>query len=166
MNQYPSVAAVRELPVRLRRTVTPEWLDYNNHMNVRHHFELHVATVETFWAEVGVAEAYHASGMGTVFTLEQQFVYLAEVHGGDELTTHARAVARSEKVLSMVAFVVNETHLQVSSVMHMVGGHIDLETRRMSEFPAIMSARIDSILDQQRRLDWPAPLSSATAVRV
>ena len=165
MAPLPSVVAVQELPIRLRRTVTPEYLDYNRHMNVRQYFDLHVATVETLWAEIGVVEAYHASGMGTVFTLDQQVVYLAEARGGDELTTHARAVARSDKALSMTTFIVNETRSCLSSLMHMLGGHIDLETRRMSPFPATMSARIDSVLEQHQALSWTAPLSSATAVR-
>jgi acyl-CoA thioester hydrolase len=135
-------------------------------MNVRHYFDLHVATMETMWEEYGVAESYYASGMGTVFSLEHQIHYLAEVHGGDDVTMHARAVARSEKVVSMTSFLVNESKSQLSSVMHMLGGHIDLETRRMSAFPAEMSARIDAMLAQHEGLKWAAPLSSATAVRL
>jgi len=166
MKRYPSVASVRELPVRLRGTVTPERLDFNGHMNVRHYFDFHVATMETMWEEYGVAEAYHASGTGTVFSLEHQILYLAEAHTGDELTMHARAVARSDKIVSMTSFIVNETASKLSSVMHMLGGHIDLATRRMSPFPAEMSARIDAMLAQHERLEWEAPLSSATVVRV
>jgi len=166
MNRYPSVASVRELPVRLRRTVTPDRLDFNRHMNVRHYFDFHVATMETMWEEYGVAEAYHASGTGTVFSLEHQILYLAEAHAGDELTMHARAVARSDKIVSMASFIVNQTASKLSSVMHMLGGHIDLQTRKMSPFPAVMSARIDAMLAQHERLGWAVPLSAATAVRL
>jgi acyl-CoA thioesterase FadM len=166
MSRLPSLASVQELPVRLRRTVPPEWLDYNRHMNVKHYFDLHVATMETVWNEYGVVEAYHASGMGTVFTLEQQILYFAEVRGGDEVTMHARAVSRSEKAVSITTFLVNDTTSQVSSIMHMVGGHIDLQTRRMAAFPAEMSARIDEMLAQHDRLTWATPVSSPTAVRL
>jgi hypothetical protein len=47
----------------------------------------------------------------------------------------------------------------VSSTFESVGAYIDLNARRMAEFPAEIAASIDEQIEQHATLSWPAPLS-------
>lgn len=155
---FPSVEQVRSLPHFLRQVIPPEFEDINGHVNIQHYLGLYDKAGWPFFALLGMDESYFNEERKGIFDLEHHLFYLAELHIGDEVAIHGRLVARSAKRLHGIWFIVNETRNQLSNTFEFVSTHADLETRRTSPFPDDLGGRLDAMITEHNKLDWPAPL--------
>lgn len=94
-----------------------------------------------------------------MFALEQHIKYLAEVRAGESVTLHSRILARSEKRLHFMHFMVSETHNQLAATVEIIGTHIDRSIRRSAPFAEAVVVMIDERIAADSRLDWDAPHS-------
>lgn len=151
------------LPAYERRTVPPEFEDFNGHMNIAHYLTT---------ASWGAEHALHAWGVppdwvereqrGT-FSAEHHLRYFHEVHVGAEISTRVRAVARSERALHLHVLLLNDTERVVAYSMELLTVHADLRTRRTAAWPSDVAAGLDAAVTRHAPLDWP--LSGCLAVR-
>jgi acyl-CoA thioester hydrolase len=155
---FPSVEQVRSLPHFLKQIIPPEFEDINGHVNIQHYLGLYDKAGWPFFALLGMDERYFSEERNGIFDLEHHLFYLAEIHIGDEVAIHGRLVARSAKRLHGIWFIVNETRNQLSNTFEFVSTHADLETRRTSPFPDDLAERLDAMIAEHHKLEWPAPL--------
>ena len=178
----PAVEDVLALPAALVEVAPPEWQDGNGHVNVRRFYDLHMRGAHAALTAIGLDDDYRTSTGQSVFSVEQHIRYLDEVHVGDEVSVHLRWVARGDKVLHAMSFVVDRTigrvvnvHEmsfvvdrtagRVVNVLEMLEAHVDLTTRRACSWAPTLAARIDDAVRAHEELPWPAPTSGAVGVR-
>lgn len=161
----PAVEDVLALPAALVEVAPPEWQDGNGHVNVRRFYDLHMRGAHAALTAIGLDDEYRSSTGQSVFSVEQHIRYLDEVHVGDEVSVHLRWVARGDKVLHAMSFVVDRTTGRVVNVLEMLEAHVDLTTRRACSWAPTLAARIDDAVRAHEELPWPAPTSGAVGVR-
>lgn len=161
----PAVEDVLALPAALVEVAPPEWQDGNGHVNVRRFYDLHMRGAHAALTAIGLDDDHRTSTGQSVFSVEQHIRYLDEVHVGDEVSVHLRWVARGDKVLHAMSFVVDRTTGRVVNVLEMLEAHVDLTTRRACSWAPTLAARIDDAVRAHEELPWPAPTSGAVGVR-
>ena len=161
----PAVEDVLALPAALVEVAPLEWQDGNGHVNVRRFYDLHMRGAHAALTAIGLDDDYRSSTGQSVFSVEQHIRYLDEVHVGDEVSVHLRWVARGDKVLHAMSFVVDRTTGRVVNVLEMLEAHVDLTTRRACSWAPTLAARFDDAVRAHEELPWPAPTSGAVGVR-
>ena len=72
-------------PIEFTCRVQPEWLDYNDHMNVAFYIRAFDMAFDVFMDWIGMDDAGRAESGGTIFAAEAHVSYLAELRGGAPL---------------------------------------------------------------------------------
>ena len=151
-------------PECLRRTVTAEHLDLNDHMNIRWYLALFDDAGDTLHDHLGLTREFRrASGSGTM-DLEHHTWFINEVMAESQVSVYTRMVARSAKMIHYLMFMVNESTGKVAAHFECVNALVDLAARKTTPYPAEIVARIDSMLAEQNRLAWAPPVSGAMRV--
>lgn len=146
------------LPIYYRKTVPTDYLDEMGHMNVRWYMALFDDASYPFFASIGMHTDYYKETQSGGFALRQFVNYLAEVRVGETVVVRSRLLGRSAKRIHFMHFMINETKGKLAATMEGLGSHADLTIRRTSPYPPHIAAKIDVILDEQRKLDWDAPI--------
>jgi acyl-CoA thioester hydrolase len=154
----PSYDEVLALPAAPTRVVPPEYGDGNGHLNVRHYLGILDDAEWVLFDEFGAGNEASSAGTGGMFALEQLLTYRCEVLVGDEVAVHLRLVARSEKLIHLVSYLVNHTRREVAASMEALEAYVAYETRRVSPFSPAAQQVLDHWIRQQAPL--PAPVLS------
>ena len=161
----PTYDQVIELPAQTTQLVPPEFIDVNGHMNITRYLEVGATG---WWTrstnDLTMGDAYVTERGLTTFTAEHHIRYLSEMLEGDEMSTHTRVIARSDKVLHSMSIIANRTRERVSCILELTQLHIDISTRRPTAFPDDIATRIDVALKADD-VAWPAPVCGVMGVR-
>ncbi|MCP5097866.1 MAG: thioesterase [Chloroflexi bacterium] len=149
---------VEQLPLFVRQSIPEAYLDAMGHMNVRHYIGLFDDTTWHFFTSFGMNEAYYSETNSGAFALEQHIRYFAEVHVGETVGIRSRILNRTLKRIHFMHFMINETTQKLAATVEVVGSHASLEHRRTSPFPPHLAANIDAILEDNKTLEWDAPV--------
>lgn len=87
--------------------------------------------------------------------------YLAEVRSGETVTIRSRLLARAERKMHVMHFMLNETTRALAATLEVLGAHADMRIRRTSPYPEHLAAALDAMLAAHRQLDWDVELSGA-----
>jgi acyl-CoA thioester hydrolase len=147
-----------QLPVSYERIVPLEWQDENEHMNFRYYFELLNDGGMSAFRQIGFTEDYPTQRRIGVFDREYHVHFVNEVLIGHEVSVRVRFVARGEKQLHYLIFVVNETTRTLAAMFECITTFVDLNERRSTAVPAEIVQRMDALLAEQQALNWAAPL--------
>ena len=90
---------MNEIPMTLihEQAVLPDWIDYNNHMNVAYYVLIFDQALDEFLDDIGLTREYRESANCTVYVLETHVTYIQEVHLGDPLEMYVRVLDCDEK---------------------------------------------------------------------
>ncbi len=154
-----------ELPVLVEATVTPDHIDGNGHMNIRHYLELDTWSVVVICEDVGIDDIYRTQRRMGVFTAEHQLRYYREMQEGAKLSVHARVLARSDKAAHLMAFLVDRTNDRLANTLELVLVHVDLESRRVTPMPDDIADGFDRYVQQSAEQTWEAPVCGVMGVR-
>lgn len=155
----PTRDQVAQIPASLAVVAPPEFEDYNGHVNVSHHYALHMEACERALSDLGMTlERIAAEGV-TVFSAEHHLTFLNEIRIGDLIEGHVRWIGRTPKILHGVSILVNGTTGDLASLCEFVEISIDLNARRSTEFPADLATAFDAATADHATLDWTVPLA-------
>ncbi len=152
----PSYDEVLALPAAPTRVVPADFGDGNGHLNVRHYLGIFDDAEWALFDEIGAGNEASAAGTGGMFALEQFLTYRREVLVGDEVAVHLRLLARSEKLIHFVSYLVNHTRREVAASMEALEAYVAYATRRVSPFSPDAQEVLDSWIRQQVELEPPA----------
>ncbi len=165
MSALPSVAQVREIAPSLQRDLPPEFQDYNGHVNVSHHYALHMAACEADLDAMGLSiERIQREGV-TLFSAEHRLMFLAEMHVGEQASGHVRWLGRSDKVAHGVIVLVNDATDRIASLCEFVELSVDLGTRRTAAFTPDVAAALDERIAAHEALGWSLPAAGPMGPR-
>ncbi|WP_328389692.1 acyl-CoA thioesterase [Nocardia sp. NBC_00416] len=161
----PDYDQVVALPRELGPITVPEsYRDENDHMNIAHYFDLCVAGATRVFDRVGISDEYRGTRGVGFFTAEHHIRYYAETLVGQDVSIYVRGVDRSDKVVHIIALLVNDTTRRLSCTVEVTAVHVDLRTRSATPFAADIAAALDRELATSVA-DWPAPVCGAMGVR-
>jgi acyl-CoA thioester hydrolase len=162
---FPTFDQVLELPAQIVRHVPAEYIDENGHMNIGRYLLLGGSALwQRCIDELGMPESYIADRGLSTFTAEHHLTYYAEILEGEEVSVHVRLIDRSDKTFHAISLIVNRDRQQVACVVEAMLVHMDMTTRRPTDFPDDVAALLDAALTSDA-VEWPAPLSGSIGVR-
>jgi len=155
---FPTPRQLEKLPVQLSMAIPPEWEDRNGHVNVQYYLALYELGSWAVLENEGIDENWFEQRGISLFDLEHHLRFRAEMLVGDRAITYNRVLGRNEKCFRGMYFIVNETRGSLAATLEYVTACVDMGTRRVSPFPAALSADLDRIIESHRQLGWEAPV--------
>jgi len=156
----PTVAELDELGTLLRRVVPAEFEDFNGHVNVRHHYALHMEGAEAaFTDHFGISQEWIDHVGQSSFTVAQHVQFHREILVGHDVSVHMRILGTSPKIFHVLSVLANRTTGEVASTLEYVEAYVDLATRRTTTMPPELAERIETITARHSDLPWELPLS-------
>ena len=161
----PTYDQVLELPAAIKRSVPPEYLDENDHMNIGRYLEVASHALWDVTTTVGMGQAYIEERQLSLFTAEHHLRYFSELRLAEEFSVHVRLLERSDKGLHSITFLVDRSRRIVSFTCEATLLHVDMASRRSVPYPDDIMTGLDDLIAEHGVLRWPAPISGAMGVR-
>ena len=131
--------------------VTQEMCDHNGHMNVNYYYQLFDSTYTSFYInELGFGEEYLKNGFST-FTLEDSIRYLNEFRLDEEVYPSFVLYKANKKLLHFVGILQNKDE-EIAAIFETVLGHIDLNKRKIVNFPNDKNEHIQNVYLTQKQI--------------
>ena len=131
--------------------VTQEMCDHNGHMNVNYYYQLFDSTYTSFYInELGFGEEYLKNGFST-FTLEDSIRYLNEFRLDEEVHPSFVLYKANKKLLHFVGILQNKDE-EIAAIFETVLGHIDLNKRKIVNFPIDKNEHIQNVYLTQKQI--------------
>ena len=160
----PTAADLAAPPVHLQAGIPESYLDEMGHMNVMWYTHLFSRSSGVLFEKLGLDAAHFAANQAGTFALETHVRYLAELRVGKQVTVRSRMLARSERVIHYMHFLIRDDGLVLSAIGEHIAAHIDMTCRRTAPFPAAIAATIDRVIAEHAALPWPAPTCGVMSV--
>ncbi len=153
-------------PVIYTTDIKPEWLDYNNHMNVAYYVLIFDLAGEEFVRTLGLGEAVTRQTGISWMVLENHITYDNEVSLGQQVEVRLRLVDQDQKRLHLYF----EMHVAgedgyLASTLEQMALCVDLNERRSAEFPADVKAAIDALAEEHSALPVPENIGRKIGIR-
>jgi len=131
--------------------VTQDMCDHNGHMNVNYYYQLFDSTYTSFYInELGFGEEYLKSGFST-FTLEDSIRYLNEFRLDEKVYPSFVLYKANKKLLHFVGILQNKDE-EIAAIFETVLGHIDLNKRKIVNFPNDKNEHIQNVYLTQKQI--------------
>jgi acyl-CoA thioester hydrolase len=145
-----------------RETVRPEWIDYNDHMNVAYYVLAFDWAVDAFFDYIGLDEAYRKRHGATTFAAECHVTYRREVRAGDPLRFTARLIDYDAKRLRYLMEMYHDREGYLAATCEWLSLHVDLASRRVAPMAAELAERLAALHAAQRH--QPPPPEAGRAI--
>ncbi len=159
----PTLDQVNDLPPEFSLVAPPEYEDFNGHVNVSHHYALHMRACEGALATLGVTPEVIAAGF-TVFSAEHHLTYLNEIRIGDTIEGRTRLLSRTAKTVHGVSILTDTTTGLIASLCEWIEIAIDLNARRSIPFTDGIVAKFDARIAHDTALPWTLPAAGPMGV--
>lgn len=147
-----------------RETVRPEWIDYNDHMNVAYYLLVFDRATDALFDLLGIGEAYRRRTNCSTFALESHVTYVGEVKRGDPLRVTSQIVAYDAKRLHHFHRMMHGEQGYVAATFDCVSLHVDLRRRRAAPFPPDAIGRLAAFAAAHATLPRPAELGRSVGL--
>ncbi len=144
--------------------VEPGWIDYNGHMNMAFYHVMFDRALDHVYHLLGIDEAYLASG-ASCFTAEVHVCYLAELRSGEPARSEFQLLDWDAKRLHVFAHMYRADDGVLVATSEQLAIHVDLRSRRASEFPDDRIARIRTMFERHRSLPRPESAGRVIGIR-
>jgi acyl-CoA thioester hydrolase len=163
--QPPSYDEVLALPPVREDRVSPDFIDENGHMNVRHYLDYGARGADRICRDVGIDDDYRATRRMGLFTAEHHIRYYRELHEGDPLSVHTLFLERSSRAGHMMSLILDRRRQVLACTVEIAVVHVDLDSRRSVPYPDDVATGIDGWIARAQDVPWPMPLSGAIGLR-
>ena len=136
-------------------TVGPDWLDYNEHMNVAYYLKVFDDASEGLIENAGMGADYNRTTHNSWVALESHITFQQEALLGDELRVESRIPAVADKKLHYYQEMYRGADLLATH--EQLGLHFDTVARRSTEFAPEVRAKLELLraaAAQAPRPDW------------
>ena len=155
------ITAPLEAPPQI---VLPEWIDGNGHMNVAYYSLVFDRALDSFFDTIGIGWDYTKAGAGSSFVLEAHVSFLKEVKKGDPLRVTFQLLEHDDKRIHYFEEMYHATEGFLAATSEQIAIHIDMKTRRSSEFPAQVRETLGNIAKAHAHL--PVPSRVGRVIRI
>ena len=145
--------------------VLPEWIDYNGHMNVSYYVLAFDQGVDAFMELIGISPAYIEQRRASTFTLEMHVKFIHELRLGDPLRINCQLLDFDTKRVHYFLRMHHAEDGHLAAVSEQIMVHVDLETRRSSEFPGDVRLALTNLMSAHHGLPRPEQSGSVIGIR-
>src|SRR5262245_21522623 len=138
-----------------RDLVRPEWIDYNQHMNMGYYLVVFDFATDAFLDWVGLDAAYRRERGVTTFCLEAHVTYHREVHVGAPLRFTTVLLAYDDKRIHYFHEMYHASEGYLAATNELMSLHVSLETRRGAPMSPSVLARLARIQPVHNTLPRP-----------
>ncbi|MGE0485225.1 MAG: thioesterase family protein [Gammaproteobacteria bacterium] len=149
--------------VRLEVTVKPEWLDYNDHMNVAWYVAAFDLGIDAFKDVIGITLDYIAREQRSTVALEAHITYQREAHRDQLLRVETRIVDFDGKRVHIYQELWRDDELLATQETLSIS--FDTAARRSCPFADDMAARYRTMLEAASSLPRPTWLGRTIGIR-
>lgn len=142
--------------------VAPDWLDYNQHMNVAYYGLAFDQAGEELVKACGMGLAYTEATQNSWMILEAHLTYQNEAHQGDWLRIESRVLDCSAKLAHLYQEMYRAEVLLATQEQLML--HVSLATRRASPFETHVLQALERMRAAQAALSRPAWIGRGIAI--
>jgi len=151
-------------PMRLvDAVVRPEWVDYNRHMSDFRYAQLFGDAMETLFRQVGVDEAYRATGR-MYYTVENHIRHLGEAKAGEALSVTAQLLAIDDKRVHIFQRIYRGRDDKLIATADQMYLHVDTAAAKAAPADPKVRAKLESILRAHAGLPKPADAGRAVSI--
>ncbi|MFT3797478.1 thioesterase family protein [Microbacterium sp.] len=155
---------MQQLAVVDTGVVSPDDIDFNDHMNVNVFLRILTETTIRGLEPAGLGFGYPALHRCGLFSVDHHAQYLSELRLGAPYSTHVRLVAASESGVHTVAYLRDVEGRRVAATLESLLLNVDHATRRVVRMPAEIQQRVAELSRAHRALLWPAQVCGAISV--
>ena len=135
-NQIPFLSSVK--------TVLPEWIDYNGHLNMAYYNVLFDTGADEAFAEMGFGPDYAATRKMTTYSADFRLRYLREIHEGDRVRVGFHLLDTTNKSFHFCQWLLHEDGW-LSATGEGVGLHVDMTGPNVAPYPADVAAKVEKM---------------------
>ena len=153
-------------PVIHTTDIQPQWLDYNDHLNVAYYVLIFDQAGEALVRSLGLGEAVtRATGISWV-VLENHITYDREVTLGQTVDVRMQVLDHDQKRLHLYA----EMHVRgdrgyLAATLEQMLMCVDLKQRRATPFPEDVQTNIQSLAQRDAHLARPENVGRKIGIR-
>ena len=146
--------------------IKPEWLDYNNHMNVAYYVLVFDLAFEELLLSLGLGEeGAKTTGISTM-ALESHITYDQEVSLGQGVEIRMQLVDHDHKRMHLyLEMYVKGSRGYLASTLEQISLCVDLNERKSASFPKEVMAKIETLSQQQSHLERPDNIGRIIGIR-
>ena len=130
--------------------VSPEWIDYNDHMNVAYYVLAFDYAIDALWARIGITEDYVRRTRGSTFAAETHVTYRAELRVDDPYFVTMELVAYDRKRIHQLQRMYHANEGYLAATAEWMSLHVDLRERRVTRWPDCAMDELAAISREQR----------------
>ena len=119
-----------------RGVVVPEWIDINNHMNVAYYVLAFDQGIDAIWQNFGITDEYIREQNNSTFAVEAHVMYRRELRLDDPYVVTTQVLAFDAKRLHQFQRMYHATEGYLAATAEWMNLHVDMDTRRVSPWPA------------------------------
>ena len=158
MNKLPAVICSTE--------IKPEWLDYNNHMNVAYYVLVFDLAFEELLLSLGLGEERAKTTGISTMALESHITYDQEVSLGQGVEIRMQLVDHDHKRMHLyLEMYVQGSRGYLASTLEQISLCVDLNERKSASFPKEVMAKIETLSQQQSHLERPDNIGRIIGIR-
>jgi len=136
--------------------VKPEWIDHNGHMNVAYYLLAFDLSGDDLWEEFGITDEYVSATNNSTFAVECHISYQRELQEGERFFITSQVLAYDEKRIHFFQRMYHAEEKYLAATSEWLNLHVDLASRRVSEWPEKISQSIGQWARRQPECDYPA----------
>ncbi|WP_428036355.1 thioesterase family protein [Amphritea sp.] len=155
-------------PVIYRTRIKPEWLDYNNHMNVAYYVLIFDLAGVELVSQLGLSEAETEKTGISWMVLENHITYNNEVVLDQPVEITCQLVDHDSKRLHLyfeMFALADDGSQYLASTLEQMAMCVDLNSRSSCEFPASVTNQINAMARQQSDLPTPENIGRRIGIR-
>jgi len=145
-------------------TVPPEWIDFNNHMNVAYYVRAFDLGVDALWLDFGITEEHIAASHSSTFAVETHILYQQELKLHDPYVVTSQILAYDEKRIHQFQRMYHAEDGYLAATAEWLTLHVDLQKRRVAPWPKKILDGIGRVATSQP--DWGVPDELGSTMRI
>lgn len=133
-------------------TISPDWIDYNGHMNVAYYTLVFDHAVDRLWEYLGLGRQYRDSAGGSTFAVEHHITYNQEVVESDPVRCTSRLIGFDEKRIYHYHEMHHATDGYLAATAEFLSLHVDLTLRKVTPLPESALTNLGDVLASHQAL--------------
>lgn len=146
-------------------TVQPDWIDYNDHMNVAYYLLAFDQALDRLYGDIGMGLAYREQSNFSTMTMESHICYLRELTLGDPLRFTFQLLDYDTKRQHFFGSMFHAGENYLAATHEWLTTHVDLTARRSAEMPPDKVAIFASMHETHRTLPRPERAGQIIGIR-
>ena len=148
-----------------RGHVLPEWIDYNDHMNVAYYLLAFDHAVDELWQVFGLTEDYIRTHSSSTIAVESHVTWRRELVEGAPYVITTQVLAFDEKRIHQFQRMYHAEDGFLAATCEWMNLHFDTGIRRVAPWPEKIRARIAEFADNQDQHPWPDEAGQRMRIR-